>query len=72
MAPPAKHDHAGSAAGGANRPKNHLIVDATKPFTFSFLKFGREKKVTVDQTPEEATWRKFSYFMRALLFCSDE
>ena len=48
-----------SFSGAApNRPKNHLITDATKPFTFRLLKYGREKRVTVDQTAEEATWRE--------------
>ena len=48
-----------SSNGAApNRPKNHLITDATKPFTFRLLKYGREKRVTVDQTAEEATWRE--------------
>ena len=49
-----------SPPASINRPKNHLIVDATKPHCFSFLKYGREKKVTVDQTAEEATWREFA------------
>ena len=49
-----------SPPASINRPKNHLIVDATKPYCFSFLKYGREKKVTVDQTAEEATWREFA------------
>lgn len=49
-----------SPPASINRPKNHLIVDATKPYSFSFLKYGREEKVTVDQTAEEATWREFA------------
>mmetsp|Transcript_36381 Transcript_36381/g.79595 ORF Transcript_36381/g.79595 Transcript_36381/m.79595 type:complete len:329 (-) Transcript_36381:38-1024(-) len=46
----------GSASGGANRPKNHLITDATSPFTFSFVRFGKKRTITVDQTPDDETW----------------
>lgn len=44
------------AEGGNNRPRNHLITDATKPFTFSFLHYGVKKSITVNQTPDEETW----------------
>ena len=49
---------ASNDGGGGNRPKNHLITDAASPFTFSFLRFGKVRSITVNQTPKEETWRE--------------
>jgi predicted nicotinamide N-methyase len=40
----------------ANRPRNHLIKDATKPFDFLFRRYGVTTTITVHQTPDEETW----------------
>jgi predicted nicotinamide N-methyase len=40
----------------ANRPRNHLITDATTPFDFLFCRYGVTTTITVHQTPEEETW----------------
>ena len=39
-----------------NKPRNHLIKDATSPHTFSYTQYGIQKSITVNQTPEEETW----------------
>lgn len=39
-----------------NRPRNHLITDATKPFEFVFKQYGKPATIIVNQTPEEETW----------------
>ena len=39
-----------------NRPRNHLITDATAPFEFSFCRYGVSTTITVHQTPEEDVW----------------
>ena len=39
-----------------NRPRNHLILDATKPFEFTFDRFGVKSTVVIHQTPSEDTW----------------
>jgi predicted nicotinamide N-methyase len=47
---------ASSSDATTNRPRNHLIRDATTPFTFCFSRFGSQSSVTVLQTAEEETW----------------
>lgn len=39
-----------------NKPRNHLIVDASTPFTFKYRQYGDLKSVTVNQRPDEDTW----------------
>lgn len=39
-----------------NRPRNHLVTDATKNFDFSFTQYGKISTITVNQTPDEETW----------------
>jgi len=39
-----------------NKPRNHVVQDATSPFTFNFKQFGSQKSVTVNQTADEDTW----------------
>jgi len=39
-----------------NRPRNHLVTDATKPFTFSYQQYGKPTAIVVHQTPSEHTW----------------
>jgi hypothetical protein len=39
-----------------NRPRNHLITDATHPVGFTFTRFGSKHTVTVQQTAAEDTW----------------
>jgi predicted nicotinamide N-methyase len=45
-----------SSSSDTNRPRNHLITDATQPFGFNFSRYGLNYKVTVHQTPDEDTW----------------
>ena len=51
----------GTSAGeeissSTNRPRNHLVTDATQPFEFVYQQFGKPAKVVVQQTPNEDTW----------------
>ena len=39
-----------------NKPRNHLVKDATSPYTFSYKQYGQRKSITVNQTPDEDTW----------------
>lgn len=39
-----------------NKPRNHVVQDATSPFTFRFKQFGSQKSITVNQTADEDTW----------------
>lgn len=43
-------------ASSTNRPRNHLITDATQPFNFSFKRYGVTTTITVHQTPDEDVW----------------
>ena len=45
-----------STKESVNKPRNHLILDATKPFHFDYLRFGSRTRLTIHQTPEEDTW----------------
>lgn len=42
--------------GEANKPRNHLVTDATQPFDFTYQQFGKPAKLVVQQTPNEETW----------------
>lgn len=39
-----------------NKPRNHLIVDASTEFTFKYRQYGTVKAITIQQTPDETTW----------------
>lgn len=39
-----------------NKPKNHLIKDASSPYTFQVRRYGQTTSITVRQTPEDDTW----------------
>eukprot|EP00559_Dactyliosolen_fragilissimus_P004277 CAMPEP_0184866564 /NCGR_PEP_ID=MMETSP0580-20130426/22793_1 /TAXON_ID=1118495 /ORGANISM="Dactyliosolen fragilissimus" /LENGTH=389 /DNA_ID=CAMNT_0027366303 /DNA_START=908 /DNA_END=2074 /DNA_ORIENTATION=+ len=39
-----------------NRPRNHLIRDATTAYEFTYMHYGQIQRVVVDQTPEEETY----------------
>ena len=39
-----------------NRPRNFLVCDATNPFDFSFMQYGKPASIVVDQTAEDETW----------------
>ena len=39
-----------------NKPRNHIVKDATSLFTFSYKQYGQTKNVSVNQTPAEDTW----------------
>lgn len=49
-------DGAEEPAPATNRPRNHLVTDATKPFQFTFNQYGKPASIVVDQTAEEETW----------------
>ena len=52
-----------------NKPRNHLITDATSPYTFSYMQYGQRKSITVNQTPEEETWPGGALWVRkSILF----
>ena len=39
-----------------NKPRNHIVKDATSQFIFSYKQYGQTKNVSVDQTANEDTW----------------
>lgn len=39
-----------------NRPRNFLVTDATQPFTFTYLQYGKPVSITVDLTAVDETW----------------
>lgn len=39
-----------------NRPRNFLVTDATKPYTFSYLQYGKPVSIIVHQTADDETW----------------
>jgi predicted nicotinamide N-methyase len=39
-----------------NRPRNYLVTDATQPFEFAWLQYGKPTEIVVQQTPNEDTW----------------
>ncbi len=39
-----------------NQPRNYLVTDATKPYTFTYLQYGKPMSITVHQTAAEDTW----------------
>ena len=47
---------ASSSDSGDNKPRNHLILDATKPFLFTYKRFGVASTLITHQTAAEDTW----------------
>ena len=45
-----------SDASSTNKPRNHIVKDATSPYTFTYKQYGQQKSITVNQTPDEDTW----------------
>ncbi|MGK3754085.1 MAG: putative nicotinamide N-methyase [Bacillariaceae sp.] len=45
-----------SSSTDENKPRNFLCKDATKPFEFSFLQYGKTASIVVCQTAEDETW----------------
>ncbi|KAL3937175.1 MAG: hypothetical protein SGBAC_007659 [Bacillariaceae sp.] len=43
-------------ASTTNKPRNHLVTDATQPFDFTYQQYGKPVQIVVNQTPEEDTW----------------
>ncbi len=39
-----------------NRPRNHIVKDASSDYDFTYRQYGQTKQVKVHQTPEEDTW----------------
>lgn len=39
-----------------NKPRNHVVKDATSQYIFPYKQFGQMKTICVNQTPEEDTW----------------
>ena len=46
----------GEESSAPNRPRNFLVRDATKPFDFSFLQYGKPASIVVHQTAQDDTW----------------
>jgi predicted nicotinamide N-methyase len=40
----------------STKPRNHVITDATQPFTFTYRQYGKSESIVVNQTTEEETW----------------
>jgi len=40
----------------SNKPNNHIVKDATRPYTFQYTQYGVQKTITVNQTAQEETW----------------
>jgi hypothetical protein len=36
-----------------NKPRNHIVKDATSQYTFTYKQYGQTKSVHVNQTPQE-------------------
>jgi predicted nicotinamide N-methyase len=46
----------GDDSSETNKPRNHLVTDATQPFEFTYQQYGKPAKIVVQQTPNEDTW----------------
>ena len=44
------------SSSAPNKPRNFLVRDATKPFEFSFMQYGKPASIVVNQTAEDETW----------------
>jgi len=51
-----KTKNSSSSSKEENKPRNFLVVDATIPFDFSFMQYGKPVSIVVNQTAEEETW----------------
>jgi hypothetical protein len=56
MSPTTSSTYTSTGVEALNRPRNFLVTDATKPYTFSYLQYGKPVSIIVHQTPEEETW----------------
>ncbi len=62
MTPKGKKNNVPSSSGEqersseTNRPRNFLVRDATKPFEFTFLQYGKPASIIVEQTAQDETW----------------
>jgi hypothetical protein len=59
MIPKSKKNSVASAEeelSGPNRPRNFLVRDATKPFDFSFVQYGKPVSIVVHQASQDETW----------------
>jgi predicted nicotinamide N-methyase len=45
-----------SNEASTNKPRNHIVKDATSPYTFTYTQYGQNKSITVNQTPDDDTW----------------
>ena len=43
-------------SSGPNQPRNFLVRDATKPFDFSFMQYGKPVSILVNQSSQDETW----------------
>jgi predicted nicotinamide N-methyase len=39
-----------------NRPRNFLVTDATKPYQFRYLQYGKPVSIVIHQTAQDETW----------------
>jgi len=39
-----------------NQPRNWVVTDATKPYTFKYLQYGKPVLIDIHQTPADDTW----------------
>lgn len=39
-----------------NKPRNHIVKDASSQYTFTYKQFGQTRNISVNQTPDEDTW----------------
>ena len=51
-----KPSSAEEKSSAPNRPRNFLVRDATKPFDFSFMQYGKPASIIIHQTAEDETW----------------
>lgn len=46
----------GDSSASTNRPRNHLVTDATQQFEFNYQHYGKPSTIVVHQSPNEDTW----------------
>jgi len=45
-----------SSKQSTNTPRNHIIKDASSPYTFEYKQYGQTKRISVGQTADEDPW----------------
>jgi predicted nicotinamide N-methyase len=45
-----------NATNAVNQPRNWIVTDATRPYIFKYLQYGKPVNVEIHQTPNEETW----------------